>query len=307
MDANGEQNDVPHINWLHHFYRADSREASTHRLRTFIDNLEHAKQIGYRIVWTFHNLYPHERPYLENGETAQTAMCELADKIIAHCGYAAEKCRELFGRKDRLHVIPHGNYIDAYPNEISKPDARASLGIPRDAFVYAFSGNARPYKEIERLVDVFQAVAHPQDHLLLMMKEFRFNPQYARDYVALAETAPNITAVSSPYFEPQDFQLYLNASDVSVLPFVDVLTSGSAILSLSFGRPTILPAFGYMPELIEEASGLLFDPTEPNALEHALTHIRNVDLATMGASAMTRARELDWNHIAQRISALYRG
>ena len=49
-----------------------------------------------------------------------------------------------------------------------------------------------------------------------------------------------------------------------------------------------------MPELIEEASGLLFDPTEPDALEHALTHIRDVDLATMGARA-------------QRIAALYRG
>jgi glycosyltransferase involved in cell wall biosynthesis len=304
VDTNREHSDVLHINWLHHFYRGDTREESTTRLNNLADNLKYAKHLGYRIIWTFHNLYPHERPYPENDETAQTMMCGLADEIIAHCRYA-EKCTELFGRKDRIHVIPHGNYIDAYPNEISKSEARTSLGIPQDALVYAFSGNARPYKGIERLVDAFRAVSRSDDHLLLMMKEFRFNAKYAHDYVELAANEPNITAVSSPYFEPHEFQTYLNAADVSVLPFVDVLTSGSAILSLSFGLPTILPALGCMPELIDETSGRLFDPSSPGSLAETLVQIREEDLTSVSIAAMNRARELDWDVIAGQISRLY--
>ena len=125
-------------------------------------------------------------------------MCQIADEVVAHCQYAADRCAELFYRSSHLTVVPHGNYIDAYPSVIGKAEARKRLGIPSSARVYVFMGNARPYKGIDRLVEAFQAIAEPADHLLLMMKSFRFQPQYAAKFVELASEQTNVTAVGNP-------------------------------------------------------------------------------------------------------------
>ena len=305
LDETRESSDVLHINWLHHFYKADHLSTSIRNLKRFTNNLTYAQSIGYRIVWTLHNLYPHERPFPEIDHDAQVTMCQVADEVVAHCQYAADRCAELFYRTERLTVVPHGNYINAYPNDLSKADARTALGIPQDARVFVFSGNARPYKGIDRLVETFRKIAQPDEHLLLMMRHFRFNPQYALDYVELAQGTPNITAVSSDFFEREDFQSYLCAGDVAVLPFVDVLTSGSSILALSFGLPVVLPRLGCLPEVVGDDEGFLFDPHDPAGLGQALQATRQADLTAMSDAAIRRARELDWDSIAQTIAPLY--
>lgn len=258
LKAKRKTHEVLHINWLHHFYRADDLATGVKRLHDFIERLHYAKQLGYCIVWTMHNFYPHERPFPELDHLAQLSMCQLADHVVVHCGYAAKLAREKFYRIKNLHVIPHGNYIDAYPNEISQIAARRKLGISDAAFVYLFVGNARPYKGIDRLIRAFEDVADVQSVLVLMMRS-GLNPEYANEIQAAVQHDVRILTFVSPFFEREEFQTYLNAADIAVLPFVDVLTSGSAILALSFGLPVILPEIGCLSELIDDSMGILFD------------------------------------------------
>ena len=68
-----------------------------------------------------------------------------------------------------------------------------------------------------------------------------------------------------------EMQLYLRACDAVVLPFRDVLTSGSAILAMSFGRAVIAPRLGCLPETLSDDAAILYDPTAPDALRDALT------------------------------------
>ena len=252
-----------------------------------------------------HNFYPHERPFPELDHIIQLTMCQMADHVIAHCNYSADLARKYFYRTENLHVIPHGNYIDAYPNTISKSEARQQLNIPANGFIYIFVGNARPYKGIDRLIQAFQTLTEPDAHLLLMMRS-GLNPEYAQELLQTIDQNPNIHAFTSSFFEIEEFQIYLNAADVAVLPFVDVLTSGSAILALSFGKPLILPNIGCMPELINNTQGILFDPHNPEGLQQALTNIRNHNLANAERSAFDRAQELGWDNIAQHLAPLYR-
>jgi len=298
--------DVLHINWLHHFYRADDLETGVERLNVFVDRLHFAKHLGYRIVWTMHNFYPHERPFPELDHVAQLAMCGIADHVVAHCEYAANLAREHFYRTKKLHVIPHGNYIDAYPNDISREDARDRLNIADDAFVYVFVGNARPYKGIERLMAAFDEVGDDKSVLLLMMRS-GLNPEYADEIKKKVKGNDRVLAFTSSFFERDAFQMYLNAADVAVLPFVDVLTSGSAILALSFGKPLILPHIGCLPELMDDSMGKLFDPQEVRGLENAMAAIREQDMASLSVSAYQRAESLHWDGIAERLAVLYRG
>jgi hypothetical protein len=54
-------------------------------------------------------------------------------------------------------------------------------------------------------------------------------------------------------FVPEEsIQRYLRAADLVVLPFSEILNSGSALLALSFDRPILVPAKGAMAELQHE-------------------------------------------------------
>ncbi len=59
---------------------------------------------------------------------------------------------------------------------------------------------------------------------------------------------------------PDDqMQVYLRAADAVVLPYRDVLSSGSAILAMTFGQPVIAPAIGCLPESLGSEGTILYD------------------------------------------------
>ena len=169
-----------------------------------------------------------------------------------------------------------------------------------------FVGNARPYKGLENLVQAFRDVGGDDTELLLAARRGLF-PAYAEKIEAMVAGDRNIRMVTSSFFAADEFQLYLNASDVVVLPFTDVLTSGTAIMALSFGKPVVMPGMGCLPELVDDTMGLLYDPKEKDALREALTEVRSRDLKQAGLSALSRAKELDWDGIASSLSKLYKG
>lgn len=56
LEASRNTSDVLHINWLHHFYKGDDLATTVGNLKRFTNNLQFAKSLGYRIVWTLHNI-----------------------------------------------------------------------------------------------------------------------------------------------------------------------------------------------------------------------------------------------------------
>ena len=298
--------DVLHLHWLHYFYRRETLEASVADYAKFAENLTYAKkELGYKIVWTLHNVYPHERPFPDLDHCARLLVCELADAVLCHCNYAKDIANKLFHRTENVQVIPHGNFIDAFPNDMSRQDARAQLGIDEDQFVYLFFGNARAYKGIEHLVSAFLSHADDDAVLVLMMRK-AFDVAYAEEVEGLAQKDARIKVFTSEFFPESDFQIYINASDVAVFPFAEVLTSGSAITALSFGRPVVMPRLGCLPELITDEMGVLYDVKANDGLGKALARARDLEMNIAQEAAMDRALALNWKDIAAQLAQVYR-
>ena len=297
---------VLHMNWLWKFYRRQTLEDTMGRLAHFTDSLLYAKKLGYRIIWTMHNFLPHERPFPHVDRMANLAASIAADAVIAHCRHGADLLAEHYHRTDAVHVIPHGHFIDVFPNTISRREARMKLSLPEDAFVYLFLGNARAYKGIEILIEAFKRIDGPDSLLLLMMKQ-KVDMAYGKTLLGLAEGSSRIRIATSLFFPNEVFQDYVNAADVAVFPFHQVLTSGSVIAALSFGRPVIGPRLGCLPELVGDKVGILYDSEDAEGLEKALRKIREKDTGKMGRAARKLAESLDWDGIARQTAALYRG
>lgn len=305
LEAQRATHDVIHLNWLHAFYRRQDLASTVTAYHNFAEGLHLARRLGYRIVWTLHNLYPHERPFPEIDHLARLLVADQADVVLAHCEHAAELARRRFYARD-VRVVPHGNFIDVFPNELSRAEARARLDLKGSDFIYLFFGNARGYKSIETLIDAFGSLDSDDAVLGLMMRN-AFDPDYGNTLIQQAEASGGRVRVwTSDFFDNDEFQIYLNSADVVVLPFSEVLTSGSAITALGFGRPLIVPALGCLTELVDDSIGMTYDPTRPGALQESMATIRRRNPARLGAAARARAESLDWDGIAQQMLAAYR-
>jgi glycosyltransferase involved in cell wall biosynthesis len=295
---------VLHMNWLHRFYSDPDADVRRQRFRQFLAGLVLARRLGMRLVWTMHNLYPHEQHDRLLDRRMRRLVCLLAHAVIAHCRHAVDLLAQHFGRRRDVFVIPHGHFIDVYPNTIGRRAARRALGLPDDAFVYVFFGNIRAYKGVEHLLEVFSALRG--DHVRLVIAG-RLHPNYRGPLEAQSGSRLDPRIVFRPgKVAIEDMQLYFNAADAAVFPFVDTLTSGSAITALGFGCPIVVPAVGCLPELVgERPCGVLYDPSVPDGLARALETAQGMNGTATGAAALARARDLDWDGIAQQTLGAY--
>ncbi|MEZ4734394.1 MAG: glycosyltransferase [Caldilineaceae bacterium] len=295
---------ILHFNWPHYLYQAATLEERVTRAAELVSNLALARSLGYKVVWTVHNLYPHESDHYALDRLVRLALTHLATAVITHCDHARRLVQQHFHRTENLFVIPHGHFIDVYPNTISRAAARRQLGIGDAHFVYLFFGNVRRYKGLDGLVETFRHL--PGETLTLLLAAKVYN-DYGDHFIAQARHAdPRIVIHPSRFFANEEFQLFFNAADVGVFPFVDVLTSGSTITALSFGLPVIVPAVGCLPELVDDEVGILYDQQQPDALEKAMRAIPQRDLPRLRQAAYQRAQALDWQTIARQTLAAYR-
>jgi glycosyltransferase involved in cell wall biosynthesis len=228
---------------------------------------------GARIIWTAHNLLPHDRaaiPFID--VLGRYLVIALADVILVHGANAAASLVASFpSAEKKLLKIPHGHWIGYYPNSVTREAARAQLGISASLFVYLFIGVCKPYKNLDGLVRAFHEL--PGDSILIVVGCFT-DPSYQEEILALAQGNPRIRI--EPGFVPNEMmQIFLMACDAVVVPYREILTSGTAILALSFGRPIVSVSLGFLKDIVNPEVGILFAPDEPEGLLNALREVCN--------------------------------
>ncbi|AUV82851.1 group 1 glycosyl transferase [Salinigranum rubrum] len=304
--------DVLHVHWLHAYFHAPWRPLFYVRATMLFVELFVLRLLGVRVVWTLHNLTSHDFPYPETEKRLKRLfVTHFCDAVIAHCNAAIDQAIEEYGldptERAKMHVVPHGHYLDRYDTEGARADARAELDLPLDATVLLYFGIIRPYKNVPTLIETFSRVAGDDDYLLVAG-----NPHTddVRGAVSRAARGDERVRTRLEYIPAEDVPTYMLAADAVVLPFRDTLTSGSAVLAMSFGRAFVSPRIGCLPELFgddsEECGAVLYDPDDPNGLGTALRSLDSLDLEAMGAWNRERAAEFDWADIADRTTAVYR-
>ncbi len=301
---------VVHVHWIHEFLGGSTGTPSARNVRWFEWQLRLLKARGVRIVWTVHNLKGHEAGDDPRDARAHRSMIEAADAIILHCEMAREALTEQYqpsaAARARMHVLAHGNYVRQYDVDADASAARAALGLPPTGRVFAFVGSIRGYKNVGELLDAFVGVSElgPDDRLLVCGRPLP--KKLGRELKERAATDPRIV-LRLERIPEAELSGILRAADAAVLPFRDILTSGSAILAMSHGRPVIAPAMGCLPETLPADATFLYDPVAPDGLRDAIRDAATADLASMGLRARAWADTVDWGPIAVETAKLYRG
>jgi len=138
---------------------------------------------------------------------------------------------------------------------MSRKDARERLGIPAGRFVFGLVGLCKPYKNLDALLEAFVQVRG--DVGILIAGKFQ-SQQYFERISSKLNTLDRVT-FRPGFIQDVDIQLYIEAIDAMVIPYTEILTSGSAMLALSFGRPVIAPDRGNLRALVPPSCGILYD------------------------------------------------
>lgn len=297
-----------HLHWVHQFMGGPRARPTRRTVLWFDWQLRLLRMAGVRIVWTAHNLRSHSGSDDPRERDAHHRLVARSHAVIAHCEAARRAVIEAYrldeGLAARIRVIEHGSYVSHYDVDGDRTAARRALGIAADARVFAFVGSIRGYKGVADLVGAFMRLHEtgPRDRLLVCGAT---RPaRIGRELESQSAADPRIVLRLERLSEPQLSEV-LRAADAVVLPFRDILTSGSAVLAMSHGRPVIAPRLGCLPETVPPEAGILYDPDAPGALEGAMREILGRDMAAMGAAARATADGLDWGSIARRTAALY--
>jgi len=309
--------DAVHFHWIQHRWFG-YRLARGMVCEAFFAQLRAMRAQGTRLVWTIHNLVPHECDDHDAELRLFARMCRSVDACIVHSQHARDAVIAAVdpqGRDEslsaglgaRLHVIPHGNYIGCYQPRLDRDAERARLGVSPDETLFAFVGQIREYKRVDTLIHAFRKANAPRTKLLVCGRPK--GDAVARSLSEARGDDPRIKFELG--FLPDDaLASALLASDAVVLPYRDSLTSGAALLAMSYGRTVVAPNIGCFGELLGTGALGLYaaegaDSTEELARALVEVAARADSRVATGAAHLERARTFDWPTIARATAALY--
>ncbi|WP_199344869.1 MULTISPECIES: glycosyltransferase [Nostoc] len=302
--------DIVHLHWLHPFFiHSTNIVVNLLKLLIVIFELVVLKMIGIKIIWTVHNLKNHENINLTLDRIYNIVVAKLSNGIITHCQAAKEEVIKEFSvkKKDKIFVVPHGNYIECYENKIEKVTARESLGLKDSNLVFLFLGTIRPYKGVFELIDTFNQLSSDKVQLVIAGRVHNDNQEMTDTLKQKIANNQRIKLI--PGFIPADkIQLYMNACDVVIFPYRDILTSGAVVLAMSFGRACIAPRKGCIGEVLDDTGAFLYQIDDENGLKKAMNSAleKHSELFFMGQHNLQLAQQYNWEHIAKMTADVYR-
>lgn len=252
---------------------------------------------GQRIVWVAHNLAPHDTAAVD--AKLRDRFFDALDGVIFLSRRSQQLVEQHYPRlrtKEQL-VTVHGHYRDvalAPPSTCRSPRSLVRLG---------YVGLIRPYKNLDTLVS---AAANLPDLSLHMSGMAKDADELLSDLQARAAGAANITldARSEP-LDDAEVERLIDACDGVVLPYRNILNSGSALHALSRNRPVLAPRIGSLPELQEHVGEdwlyLYEGELTPQVLRNFGARLRS---RTPSQSAPLEA--YDWPPIGQAIDGFLR-
>lgn len=266
--------DVFHMHWTAPVVqRADDAEDAASRLARFVGAVDAARARGVLVVWTIHNVLPHDAKFRDVEIDLCRSLAERADVIHA-LSPATESMTAAYYPlpSDRVVQIPHPSYQGVYANSADRDSARRSLGIAPTDRAVLFFGQMRPYKGLDALFAAVDSLPDDQSAETVLLLAGRTRPE---DMQAVEAALPRrVRVVRDHSFIPdEDVDRWFRAADVAVYPYRAILNSGSLHLAATFGVRALLPA---EPHLLDEFDGedwiAYYDPEEPvNGIATALS------------------------------------
>lgn len=218
------------------------------------------KLFGGKIVWTVHNLEPHDRKFLSLHLRIHRWMAGISDKIHIHAESTTNLIRDKFKadvKKFCLHAHPSFPAQQTDRQEsINYLNSTCGWQLTPSRPIALIWGNISRYKNIEHLLTLISDQNF--DLQVIIAGPIKKGQQELAEKIILkCEEVPDFYC--NPIFiEEKDIPYFFGATDFCLFNFSQILTSGSIVMALSYNKDVIAPRTGSLTELSNSSNAFLF-------------------------------------------------
>lgn len=204
------------------------------------------KRRGIKVVFTAHNLLPHDTGDTQRGK--YEVYYKAVDKIIVHTEATRQELIDQFEiDPDNVEVIPHGIIYSDVSEETIKTRAdrlKQKYGISANTLVISSLGIQSYYKGIDILIELWskekELNTNPNVRLMIVGKNSNL------DYTPI-QGIGNVVILNER-ISNEDFQAYLEISDVILLPYRKISQSGMLFSAIARNKPVVISNIGGLPD-----------------------------------------------------------
>lgn len=237
------------INFLPIFLRLFSRA----KIIVTLHELQHPRFISFTDIFSKFNMF---------------TLLFFSHKIISTSEMQLVRIPALFDLKAKSTVIPVGSNIDFSP--ISREDRlayRKKIGVGEDETLLVNFGMIRPDKGIEALFKAMSGIVEAGYKAKLVLAGARpagyWDEYRYKVFKAIRDLNIQDYVSDLGFLEQGELSCLLSSADVSVLPYVEGISTkrGTLAASILHGLPVITTVNKHLPEFLKEAETIiLFEP-----------------------------------------------
>lgn len=302
--ARRNESKIMHVHWEENPLRKCSSVTEarlvTQRLRA---SLEEFKRHGGKLVWTLHNRLPHELEFTDELMELRQALAEQSDRVLVHSTAALAALREQADvAMSRYMLFPHPSYAGAYPRTEMEDN------VNRGRHEFLFFGLLREYKGLDFLAEAVDPVDTISPDLQIHVRgDVLPNDPYADRVKEIGHRRGFDLQIGRVPDEAVGWMF--SSVRAALIPYTRFLTSGVAMLALTYGTPIVAPDTPQMRELLPpENHPLLYPSGEVEALREVLRKVVSMDeagLQAIIAANIKRAETFHPRRVSTNLGALY--
>lgn len=268
----------------------------------FIYRLNYFSKLGGYIVWTVHNITPHELKHFHSFLKIRQHLMKASDRILIHNTETINLLKEQ-GDFDvsKIFHLPHASYMENYGTP-----TLSSCANRKQILLF---GKVRRYKGIAEFLNGFCSSDLRINGMSVLVRGGLIkNDSFGSELQASFNKKKNVILNFEHVPNEEVQSLFMNSACI-VLPYTQFLTSGVLMAALTHGIPVIAPDVSQVREVLPKtALRFLFDPDEKdsaiNAIK-ALNLLSDKDYKQLRASMMERAEHYHPKNISRSLGDIY--
>jgi glycosyltransferase involved in cell wall biosynthesis len=150
-------------------------------------------------------------------------------------------------------------------------------------------------------MEIFKEISDEDD--LLLVAGNPFSDELGESIKRSAHGHNNIKTFLE-YIPDDEIQNYIKASDLVVLPFENILTSGTVHLAMSFGKPVIAPDTGCLTCDLRNQLDLLY--SNDCEFKNIMQRVDSLNTSMIGERNYNEAKKRSWSDIADSTFQVYK-
>ena len=196
--------------------------------------------------------------------------------------------------EDKCIVKPNAVNSELF-RKLDKKECRQKLGLPQDAFIVSFVGAFIERKGVLRVSDA--------------IKQIKGEPIYSC-FIGRGSQDPDCENIlHKGGLRHEQIPIFLNASDVFVLPTLAEGCCNAIVEAMSCGLPIISSNLPFNWDVLDESNSIMIDPKDVNAMAKAIEILRDDKVLRdrMAASSLKKAKALTIDQRAKDILLFIEG